>query len=1084
MTEDIENSLLSSLSYHDYIAMFCFWDSEWSKVRPVCDDKTEILKKSFYEKSKNIIKVCEEYKNNININFENYCKANHIDEDTIKGGLVKKYLYNPINYVTFGHSDNLSIILLDDFDPVHHITSEQKTTIEDVNISFLPKICSLNLNLLDLNYYSDEIQNLGLENNKNDIKKFANIFKDIHTLLLDGDIEEENIKQHKFQNFTPLLTFSKFKTSGQGLLFQYALFRAMAIKIMMICARLELLTLKVEENIRPFIRLEDIKSLKITLLDLQGNEEVGLLIFCNNYSLAATLIASMRSLTWEELFIADDAFKNKFDASILRKLNFEIAYESGEYKDYILKERPDSIGKNHVFIYSNSTLAIAPKQFILPNGLKDAGYVDVNTEIQISPGHQFLIERDIIKGVDCEENISFNNNNKFPDYHPYYFGVTDYLFNYKCKRNNTPNKKKNSSNLIRINNVFDTLKNNLVRFGSIGKHCINPYKNEYEHGRDIIDIITNFIIPVPFILDIQGNDIIFKKIDSKHISLLSEALQKIRNNLFYPEKDKENKNYKKDTYGKLDIDKLHRIPMQYGLPPSLRRSIEYLFQNYATYFADPYCYNSILDLYDAFTALHILLTDKLPRRIFSENKSSKPNSLSYIDDNRVEQLSIIVNALYDSLSHRIIKSYPRTHCKETGIDFRGGLIQLLFASDAPIKASLELLKSILKNNNNNQDVYVGGLIKIGFLPGARYEYADFDIKNEIKIATFELDVPHVLHPTSYIDNLHEVAHLMFDTIDITNIFNENLIYTESNIMQSRINEIFAMSICELFIFGSDTSKFLYYELCNYSQSIISKGNNNKEAIVRFSEFIIQLFMVFDLIPAASDKPYSSAQWDINEKKDIDSALTRFKNMFYKYAPFFSDFELLWKNDNQVKDYTFTQFRVLYPKIIPYMEQIWEKSLMIYNKLRNNYSKKDIDGLHEKIKKAFSDGNPILFKVNHKVQSRNNLFLVNEFYSLFLISQIIYKYIPRPEEDDIFSKRIHLLRDIETRKIKYTPDGPKWHEFQIDKGVTSMFCPYPKVRSKRLKKQIVLFKTFWDIAASQRKETLKKIIDDNWDQYPN
>src|SRR5207247_624457 len=72
---------------------------------------------------------------------------------------------------------------------------------------------------------------------------------------------------------------------------------------------------------------------------------------------------------------------------------------------------------------------------------------------------------------------------------------------------------------------------------------------------------------------------------------------------------------KRDSSGgrpRFDTDLLGRRMRQLQLPWPLRHTIEYLFQNFARCIADPYLFDSVLDLYDVFAALYSWLTVQLP----------------------------------------------------------------------------------------------------------------------------------------------------------------------------------------------------------------------------------------------------------------------------------------------------------------------------------------------------------------------------------------------------------------------------------------------------------------------------------------
>ena len=64
-------------------------------------------------------------------------------------------------------------------------------------------------------------------------------------------------------------------------------------------------------------------------------------------------------------------------------------------------------------------------------------------------------------------------------------------------------------------------------------------------------------------------------------------------------------------------------------------------------------------------------------------------------------------------------------------------------------------------------------------------------------------------------------------------------------------------------------------------------------------------------------------------------------------------------------------------------------------------------------------------------------------------------------------------------VEYPINGKEWHDFLIEKGVATMFCPVPYCRRERLKKQIVMIKSFWDISSYHRAKRLSLILNNSW-----
>ena len=91
-------------------------------------------------------------------------------------------------------------------------------------------------------------------------------------------------------------------TAGYGLLFQQALYQAMARKMVWGRDILRDEIAVADSSAAKFILPGDSENTTCAFLDLQGIEEIGTAIFCNNFSVAISLIAGLRSLTYKELF--------------------------------------------------------------------------------------------------------------------------------------------------------------------------------------------------------------------------------------------------------------------------------------------------------------------------------------------------------------------------------------------------------------------------------------------------------------------------------------------------------------------------------------------------------------------------------------------------------------------------------------------------------------------------------------------------------------------------------------------------------------------------------------------------------------
>ena len=246
----------------------------------------------FFVRSKKFTEHCHEYGEGIDKNYQAFSRANN----TKPTESLASYLFNPMCFFPLGHSDTLSIVLMDDFDPsIHHLTSHLTTTIEDVCLGFCPKL-----------------ESLGFGNHDSTLCEVHAVLdsqpEPLQKTMHDGTVYSVPI--HGLQEKTPLLVFTKYKIDGlgaigQGLLFQQALFKAMASKIQETVALLGKRVLS-DQSVADLMSEEDIDSLKCAFLDLQGPEQIGTLMFSRNYSVVMSLVAALRSLTFGDVFHMDD----------------------------------------------------------------------------------------------------------------------------------------------------------------------------------------------------------------------------------------------------------------------------------------------------------------------------------------------------------------------------------------------------------------------------------------------------------------------------------------------------------------------------------------------------------------------------------------------------------------------------------------------------------------------------------------------------------------------------------------------------------------------------------------------------------
>ena len=97
-----------------------------------------------------------------------------------------------------------------------------------------------------------------------------------------------------------------------------------------------------------------------------------------------------------------------------------------------------------------------------------------------------------------------------------------------------------------------------------------------------------------------------------------------------------------------------------------------------------------------------------------------------------------------------------------------------------------------------------------------------------------------------------------------------------------------------------------------------------------------------------------------------------------------------------------------------------------------------------------------------------------------VCELIYCYIAKREEEVLSkdsSKALHLARNSLSGEVEYPlpPNKTGWTPFQIARGAANSFSPDPQARQKRLKMQIALYKTLWDLSSHIKRRRSESIF---------
>ncbi len=267
------------------------------------------------------------YRENIEKNYGLFChaqgKAREEDLDDV--------LYRPLFFLPFGAAKLISLIVVDDVDPIRHVAA---------GIGSIAEMCIAS----EPCYSHKDTTN-------------ARCFVSFPSLLSEytGDSYQED-----FGKALPTLFFCRMKldgilTLGAGISGLAAAFRAIhstiddTITLLLECAN--------HGIDKKFYSTEDVEAARVSLFSLEGPEEIGLTIFGTNPSISLVLLTALRRLQ----FINLEQSPEGRQALALINDNHAIQQLLGLFHELRPNLDHENIQKfNGMFRWSESTLAIHP----------------------------------------------------------------------------------------------------------------------------------------------------------------------------------------------------------------------------------------------------------------------------------------------------------------------------------------------------------------------------------------------------------------------------------------------------------------------------------------------------------------------------------------------------------------------------------------------------------------------------------------------------------------------------------------------------------------------------------------------------
>gem|GEM_PF-3768888 len=1043
----------SKLRYHGHVAILHTQDAKWTAVRKERDLGSSNCDSGLpnEEMFHGCLKSLKNYREKIESNFGLVLNQ---DSD-VPTDPLSSYLYKPLCYHAFHHADTLAIYLADDFDPIHSISAETKFLSEEIDVAFCP-----------------DLEALGIDTSESGCFREMSSFFEAGSCL--DDLAPSNLQEE-----APLLTVSKLKLDGLSVLSQGLLVQEAAIRVI---ARV------VEDVVSRYSRGEfgeylgeadadSIKRSKFCILDMQGQEELSLVAHTTNLSLVATIVNQIQCMCLEDTFEVHNLIYE--DQDFLRcflghkkSLQSIVAHELSKPRGP--SKRKVDLSRNPLFRWVSTT-------FYRSHGVdldseRCSGFVEAQFETHIGCGLQREADSLLRSEVECLNDSAVVLGNVLPtETSLHTLGTTDGILT------SGENDRKTLSPLVKVLEVR--------------REMIRSVRRSVQESRlrSVKGLQVRVTVPAPLASMYNGFDVEDKRMPE---AMLDQIMPMLSGRIFSGGPP----DYWTGEYSDLsDFESLRKITKDIGVPMALRRSVENLYKKYSQFLTDPQMVDMVIDLYDSFHTLFEAIRSPEGVEGLRDScfvASSKSGSTRYIlGQEKVEEFGEIVGALHNAYNSRVSQAYPEEVVRDRSVLFHGRLSQILHAADAPLKCGVGILRRNQIGDAGGYDK-VGVNVMMGFQPGVRVTPLKLGDKDGRTLAFLSIDVPHLLHVTTYCDYLHEAFHLVSDQgirgelgdVDAVDI--------------DRFNEINVHLLTCLFICGNDYASYVNDQLSSVALVLPSKIPDDGRYMADWVENSLRLFTIEFIyihgrlggITTAGVEPIGGDIYLLGEQ-----FFSGFREALERSLCYSSEMiRILATDDLQRHFYAYAEEACCewWSKVVSWLENIETRCLGVVE----NFTREEIlppRGLTEDLLQAFYDAkSKMLVSANdHLTEGRAFHPGLNEpsrnsrhrdafgpdmgSNCVLVLTSLLHAYMIRRQNSEK-SDALHVRRGT-AEKLGLGGQSPVGFDadsvslYLIDLCSATRFCCVPRARVERLQAQVSIVKSMWGVSTAVRARRLAKLV---------
>lgn len=632
----------------------------------------------------------------------------------------RPHLLKPRAWMSLGRPDMLAMALTDDIDQTQWLMACTGRTIEEASLAFCLKTNAL-------------------------VQIYPSLDK--HLCSVEELFSDPNAGQKR-----PLLLLIRLKLEGLPLLMDPVEVQASILDV--ICSRIQKCWLDLQGMSKSPLFDNTVlgtDAWRLCLLDLQEEEEIGLLFTCTNLSIPATFLKAIRGLTLGDLCRENESFQRLWsyhgEGLILAMKNLA-EHSVGQVPDSI--NSPDPMC-GHVFRWTRSSAAmdfetcqqVASGEDKCPP-CEMRGKVATLIQAQVPCGHSSPAAGQ----ARCSDTIKPSSNLNCL---PCLIGSVDMVTGSVVNQASS----KDDLQWLEDSAYFDTQM--LPR--QFAEFC-KKMKGHWP-TRQISGWSTSLVIPVPKELRVvHFTD--YNEVTEKHYPYLLEAMKNAIQAIFSV-----NDELSGNAYWLRDRMQLS------GLPISLRRAFMVLVEKYRSLARHPMRYDAVLDLYDSMSTLRVVLQDLLPKMLAPNKNAYGSHLVPRLGGTSVGFLFSYAKAVENAMHLRLRRSFPEGAPPEWDLDFRGPMSQIVVAGEAVLRSAIGIVRrNVLGDGNSFSRLGVAN--QIGVSGQIIHHMGTLGFEKKARLSYLETDVAHMTHLTHIADYFHEAFHLIYEEMRLLDLEPENL----------------------------------------------------------------------------------------------------------------------------------------------------------------------------------------------------------------------------------------------------------------------------------------------------------------------